>query len=108
MGMANTAILNVKNDNIYSSNNYALFERDYPYLLDIDFKNKDVKTIKKININSLSHFSGHSKVNNKGNIETIDYRIINNNVKYLLLDGKFNKSCQQIRITIKIRITFKI
>ena len=91
MGMANTAILNVKNDNIYNSNNYALFERDYPYLLDIDFKNKDVKTIKKININSLSHFSGHSKVNNKCNIETIDYQIVNNNVNYILLDEKFKK-----------------
>ena len=94
LGMANTAILNVKNvknDNIYSSNNYALFERDYPYLLDIDFKNKDVKTIKKININSLSHFSGHSKVNNKGNIETLDYQIGNNIVNYVLLNDKFNK-----------------
>jgi hypothetical protein len=99
MGMANTAILNVKknvkknvkNDNICTSNNYALFERDYPYLLDIDFKNKDVKTIKKVNINSLSHFSGHSKITNNGNIETIDYQIVNNIVKYVLLDDKFNK-----------------
>jgi len=90
LGMANTAILNVKNviDNKVS-NNYALFERDYPYLLDIDFKNKDIKTIKKINIDSLSHFSGHSKIDNNGNIETIDYNIFNNNVNYLLLDKNF-------------------
>ena len=47
LGMANTAILNVNNDkNTKVSNNYALFERDYPYLIDIDFKNKDIKTIK--------------------------------------------------------------
>ena len=91
LGMANTAILNVKNDiDNKVSNNYALFERDYPYLMDIDFKNKDIKTIKKINIDSLSHFSGHSKIDNNGNIETIDYNIFNNNVNYLLLDKNFN------------------
>ena len=51
LGMANTAILSVKNEeneknkNVYSRNNYSLFERDYPYLLDIDFKNKDVKSL---------------------------------------------------------------
>jgi hypothetical protein len=90
LGMANTAILNVKNgiDNKVS-NNYALFERDYPYLLDIDFDNKDINTIKKVTINSLSHFSGHSKIDTNGNIETIDYNIFNNNVKYLLLDKNF-------------------
>jgi len=98
MGMANTAILNIKNSDKTSdknseniNKNYALFERDYPYLLDIDFKNKDVKTVKKVNINSLSHFSGHSKITNKCNIETIDYQIVNNLVNYILLDEKFNK-----------------
>jgi len=93
LGMANTAILNVENSIDYkdnkTSNNYALFERDYPYLLDIDFKNKDIKTVKKININSLSHFSGHSKTDTNGNIETIDYKIFNNNVHYALLNKNF-------------------
>jgi hypothetical protein len=90
MGMANTAILNIKNhENI--NKNYALFERDYPYLLDIDFKKKDITTVKKIDINSLSHFSGHSKITNKCNIETIDYQMANNIVNYLLLDEKFKK-----------------
>ena len=97
LGMANTAILSVKNEEneknktVYSRNNYALFERDYPYLLDIDFKHKDIKTIKKINIDSLSHFSGHSKITNNGNIETIDYQIVNNIVNYVVLNNKFNK-----------------
>jgi hypothetical protein len=96
MGIANTAILNIKkcgNNSENINNNYALFERDYPYLLDIDFKNKDVKTIKKININSLSHFSGHSKITSNGNIETIDYQIVNNIVKYALMDDNFKKIC---------------
>jgi len=89
LGMANTAILNVKNNK--TDNYYALFERDHPYLIDINFKNKTINTIKKININSLSHFSGHSKNNQKGNVETIDYNIINNNVNYIVLDNKFKK-----------------
>ena len=40
MGMANTALLNIENKI------YALFERDYPYLLDVNFKNKTLNTIK--------------------------------------------------------------
>jgi carotenoid cleavage dioxygenase-like enzyme len=87
LGMANTAILNVKNDN--NIENYALFERDYPYLLDIDFKNHDIKTVKKIHIPFLSHFSGHSKTTNTGDIETIDYKIFRKQVNYALLNKKF-------------------
>lgn len=90
LGMANTAILNVKHDiDNKVSSNYALFERDQPYLLDINFQNKDINTVKKVNINSLSHFSGHSKTNLHGNIETIDYNIVNNVVNYIVLDKKF-------------------
>jgi hypothetical protein len=88
LGMANTAILNVKrNDNTF--NNYALFERDCPYLLDIDFKKHDIQTVEKINIKSLSHFSGHSKITTSGDIETIDYEIFNKKVNYALLDKNF-------------------
>lgn len=88
IGMANTAILNVKHNNGIV-NNYALFERDHPYLLDIDFKNHDIQTVKKINVKSLSHFSGHSKITKSGNIETIDYKIVNKNVNYAILDKNF-------------------
>ena len=87
LGMANTAILNVKKNDV--NNNYALFEQDYPYLIDIDSNNKEIKTVKKINIKSLSHFSGHSKINLKGNIETIDYNIMDNTVSYIQLDNNF-------------------
>lgn len=84
MGMANTALLNVNN------NNYALFERDHPYLLDINLQKKYVNTIKKIEIQDFEHFSGHSKMNNNGNLETLDYKIWNNRVQYYLLDNSFN------------------
>jgi len=88
LGMANTAILNVKHGNKVF-HNYALFERDHPYLLNIDLKRHDIKTVKKVHINSLSHFSGHSKITNLGNIETIDYKIFNKIVTYALLDKNF-------------------
>lgn len=84
MGMANTAILNIKNQN------YALFERDNPYLIDINFKNRNVDTSKKIYIDNIEHFSGHSKITTNGNIETIDYKIYNNLVNYYLLNSEFN------------------
>jgi carotenoid cleavage dioxygenase-like enzyme len=81
MGMANTAILNIEN------NTYALFERDLPYLLDIDYNKKNINTVKKVNIKGLSHFSGHSKyINNK--IETIDYHILTKSINYF----QFNKT----------------
>ena len=83
MGMANTAILNIQNKN------YALFERDYPYLININFKETIVKTIKKINIDDVEHFSGHSKKTGNENIETIDYKIYNNVVNYYLLNSEF-------------------
>lgn len=83
MGMANTAMLNIEN------NTYALFERDLPYLLDIDYKKKCINTIKKVNIKGLSHFSGHSKyVDNK--IETIDYHILTKSIDYFQLNKSFN------------------
>ena len=56
--MANTAILNIKNKS------YALFERDYPYLININFQEKTVNTLNKIHIADFQHFSGHSKVIN--------------------------------------------
>lgn len=84
MGMANTAILNVDN------NNYALFERDLPYLLDINFNENIINTIKKVKISAFEHFSGHSKMTSNGNIETLDYKIVNNIVSYYVLNPNFN------------------
>ena len=84
MGMANTALLNVDN------NIYALFERDIPYLIDVNFEEKKVKTVKKVKLNSISHFSAHSKYNNKYKvIETIDYNILKRRVDYYIMNNNF-------------------
>ena len=84
MGMANTAILNIKNKS------YALFERDYPYLININFQEKIVNTVNKIHIGDFQHFSGHSKVFNGNYLETIDYILKNKIVNYYLLNEDFN------------------
>lgn len=84
MGMANTALLNVE-DNIY-----ALFERDIPYLIDVNFKEKKVNTVKKVKLNSISHFSAHSKYNNEDKvIESIDYNILKRRVDYYIMNNNF-------------------
>ena len=84
MGMANTAILNIKNKN------YALFERDYPYSINIDFHETSVNTEKKIHIDDFQHFSGHSKVIDNEYLETIDYKVHNSIVNYYLLNKDFS------------------
>ena len=83
LGLANTALLNVKNKI------YALYERDKPYLLDIDFKNKQVNTISKQRVKSIDHISGHSKYMNSL-IETIDYDILTSSVNYYQLNENFD------------------
>jgi carotenoid cleavage dioxygenase-like enzyme len=95
MGMANTAILNIKNKN------YALFERDYPYLINVDLEKKEVSTVKKVHIGAFQHFSGHSKTTSNGNIETIDYKIQNNLVNYYLLNNEFN-----VKYSVKIKFNY--
>lgn len=84
-GLANTALLNVNNGI------YALHEMDYPYLIDIDFKNNKINTVGKKIINNLNHFSAHSKYNkNIGSIESIEYKMDKNIVSFYDLDSDFN------------------
>ena len=84
MGMANTALLKIEN------NIYALFERDIPYLIDVNFEEKKVNTLKKVNLDSITHFSAHSKYNNKYKvIETIDYNIFKRRVDYYIMNNDF-------------------
>lgn len=84
MGLANTALLNIKNKC------YALYERDKPYLLQIDFDKKDIRTISKQNVKNIDHISGHSKYTNN-HIETIDYDVLTNTVSYYELTENFEK-----------------
>jgi hypothetical protein len=84
LGLANTALLDV------GSKTLALFERDLPYEIDIDFINKSLRTVKKIKINGLQHFSGHSKyIDHK--IHTIEYDVLSNTVSYMILNDSFEQ-----------------
>jgi carotenoid cleavage dioxygenase-like enzyme len=80
VGRANTALINI-NKNIY-----ALFEGDNPYLLNIDFENKAINTLKKVNIPNINYFCAHSKFNNyEQQIESIDYDVMGKTVNFKLL-----------------------
>lgn len=83
MGVANTALININNKI------YALFERDVPYRIDIDFDNKKITTLKKQHIHNIEHFSAHSKFDGKF-IETIDCDVINKKVYYYQLNDDFS------------------
>ena len=83
MGVANTAVLNVKNKY------FALFERDQPYQIDIDFKNKTINTVKKMKIKDVKYLSGHTKYDGDA-IKTIDYNVLLNEVYYYELNETMN------------------
>ena len=82
LGLANTSFMKIKNDI------YILFERDFPYKINIDFNKKEINTVKKIVIPELNSFSGHSKKDNNI-IHTIDYNVIKNLVTYYKLTNNF-------------------
>ena len=85
LGLANTAILNV------NKKNYALYERDVPYEINIDFMNKKIETTNRISLPNIPHFSAHSKYNIEKNVvETIDYDIMTNSVSYFELTPSFD------------------
>ena len=92
MGLANTALMDINN------NIYALYERDSPYLINIDFQKKSIDTIRKVDIDSVSHFSAHSKFLDK--VETIDYDIMTNSVNYFELNQNLTIAK---RVNIKMR-----
>jgi carotenoid cleavage dioxygenase-like enzyme len=99
LGLANTALLQTGNKTL------ALFERDVPYEINVNFAEKQLSTMKKMIIPGLHHFSGHSKYNNLTNeIHTIDYDIITNTVSYITLDSNFKQSKRVLIKTIYIPI----
>ena len=55
MGTANTALW--KNNNKI----YALHERDKPYEIDINFKNKNIETLQKIDLKNIEYFTAHPR-----------------------------------------------
>jgi len=84
LGVANTAILDA------DGRFYAMYERDLPYELSIDFEKKDVGTIGKIAVPGVHRVSGHTKYDeNSGLIETIDYDMGSKSVTYFSLNKQF-------------------
>jgi len=84
LGLANTAIININNKQ------YALFEQDSPYLINIDYNNTKIETINKRDIKGIQHFSAHSKHNKELKvIETIDYDALTNKATYYSLAEDF-------------------
>ena len=85
MGLANTAILNVNRTGYY-----ALFERDVPYSLFIDFYKARILTNRKKCIPGVSSLSGHTKYNNVSNmIDTIQYNVLTKCVDYFNMTSRF-------------------
>jgi len=80
LGLANTALFKVDGKVM------ALFERDLPYLLNVDFENKTIQTIKKMQIPSMNSFSAHSKFSKMRGIQTLDYNVLKKQINYLELD----------------------
>ena len=73
MGLANTAFMKIK------TKIFVLFERDYPYEISLDFKDKTIQTLKKIKINYVDHFSAHSTLDGKKHIiYSLEYNVLNN------------------------------
>lgn len=84
LGVANTALLQIDN------HVYAMFERDQPYLIRMDFFSKNIHTVKKMRFPHLPsiYFSGHTKyIKNK--IKTIHYNVPKREISYYSLGSDF-------------------
>jgi len=103
LGLSNTAFLD---NNVKIDENRKIvmttFERDKPYEIKLDFKNKQIETISKVNIN-IPHFSGHSKYDVTTNkIYTIDYDVMLNKIRYYEID----KTCRNILVKKEINTIY--
>lgn len=97
LGYANTALLNIKDNELY-----ALFERDMPYLLKLDFWRKDIFTIKRLDIKGIENFSGHTKYIDKDRIvETIDYNIFSKKVSFFQIDKEIQNILNKIELSFR-------
>lgn len=93
LGLSNTAFLDNNNKiDKYKKNILTTCEMDKPYKIQLDFNEKNIKTLSKVNVD-IERFSGHSKFDSNTNkIQTIDYDMFTNKVTYYEL----NKNCQDI------------
>ena len=82
MGVANTAFMKTSN------RLFALFERDLPYELYIDYDKSLVKTLGKIKTPLIQHFSGHSRFQND-RVKTLAYKVVEKRVEYREFSDEF-------------------
>jgi hypothetical protein len=85
MGIANTALLKI------NKKWFALFERDYPYEIQIQPETREIHTLRKLKVPFLKTFSGHSKYDGK-HIHSIDYNVLLKRVRYLQFNSSFAPS----------------
>jgi hypothetical protein len=79
IGVANTAFLDTGNKK------YLLFERDLPYEIQIDNKQKIINTLVRKRIPGVNHLSGHTKVvDNK--VHSLEYSVWKQSVTLLTLN----------------------
>jgi carotenoid cleavage dioxygenase-like enzyme len=83
MGTANTALW--KNNNKI----YALHERDVPYEIDINFENKNINTLKKINLKNIKYFTAHPR-KDSNNIYVASYDNFLPKLKLLKYDNNLS------------------
>lgn len=84
LGLSNTAMLEIQ------SRVFTLFERDFPYEIQIDCQSQELRTIGKQYIPHLPHFSAHSKYDDRQRlIHSIDYNVAFKSVQYSILDNTF-------------------
>lgn len=104
LGLANTALLDIHEKSLEMEVNrprniLSLFERDQPYKIQVDFKNKELNTICKINTKQIKHFSGHSKYDTRTNtLHTIDYNVLCNDVSYFQTDNTFQNIIEKVKL----------
>ena len=85
LGVSNTAILKVKDKT------YSLFERDLPYLVDINIPSKTIRTVQKQPIHGMRCVSGHSKYHSEiDEISSIEYDYMCQTVGLYKLDTNFS------------------
>jgi carotenoid cleavage dioxygenase-like enzyme len=109
LGLANTALLDIHDAGVEVGglgtgvlrprNILSLFERDQPYKIQVDFKNKQLNTICKINTQQIKHFSGHSKYDVRTNtLHTIDYNVLCNDISYFQTDNTFHNIIEKAKL----------
>jgi hypothetical protein len=85
MGTANTAFMYI------NKKMFACYERDTPYLLDIDFDKKGIITKNRQDIPDMNYFSAHSKYDEEKKIvDTIEYSMTKQTVSYYQLREDFS------------------